>query len=95
MVCHLQLHAARPGEAEPANGHVKLPTYDIDAAWSYKNKGIFRTVGGFARDFLAHNKDDVRYRARVIMGAEAADIINTLLSRSQSLAQNKGKGGGK
>ncbi len=48
-----------------------LPTYDIDAAWSYKNKGVFRTVGGFARDFLAHRKDDVRYRMRVLMGSDA------------------------
>ncbi len=26
-----------------------LPTYDIDIAWSYKNKGLMRTVGGFIK----------------------------------------------
>ena len=26
-----------------------LPTYDIDMAWSYKNKGLLRNVGGFVK----------------------------------------------
>ncbi len=47
-----------------------LPTYDIDAAWAYKHKGVFRTVGGFCRDFLDGRKDDVRHRMQVILGRE-------------------------
>lgn len=26
-----------------------LPTYDIDIAWSYKHKGLLRTIGGFVK----------------------------------------------
>ncbi len=29
-----------------------IPTYDIDIAYSYKYKGLYRTLGGFARDFF-------------------------------------------
>ena len=38
--------------------------------------------------------NDARNKGAFVMGADATDI-NTLLSRSQSLAQSKGKGGGK
>ena len=38
--------------------------------------------------------NDERNKGAFVMGADATDI-NTLLSRSQSLAQSKGKGGGK
>ena len=38
--------------------------------------------------------NDERNKGALVMGADATDI-NTLLSRSQSLAQSKGKGGGK
>ena len=38
--------------------------------------------------------NEERNKGAFVMSAEAADI-NTLLSRSQSLAQRKGKGGGK
>ena len=48
-----------------------LPTYDVDSAWAYKHKGLFRTIGGFGRDFLAHRKDSVRYRMQVLLGREA------------------------
>jgi hypothetical protein len=30
-----------------------LPTYDIDIAWSYKNKGLKRSIGGFVKDILS------------------------------------------
>lgn len=30
-------------------GFTFVPTYDIDIAWSYKNKGILRNVGGFLK----------------------------------------------
>lgn len=43
-----------------------IPTYDIDAAWSFRHKGIFRTVGGDIRDFLQGNKDEIRLRHDVI-----------------------------
>ena len=47
-----------------------LPTYDIDAAWAFKHKGLFRSVGGYARDFVDGNKANMRYRTRVLFGAD-------------------------
>ena len=34
-----------------------IPTYDIDAAWAYRNKGFFRTTAAFLRDALVFNTD--------------------------------------
>ena len=47
-----------------------VPTYDVDAAWAYKHKGIFRTVAAFARDFFNFDFDEVKTRHRVIMGRQ-------------------------
>ena len=43
-----------------------VPTYDIDAAWAYKHKGIYRTMGAYIRDWLAGNRDEIRKRHEVI-----------------------------
>ena len=61
----------RYSDISPRREFEFLPTYDIDSAWAYRNKGIFRTVGGLGRDFLAHNKENMRYRMRVLMGTDA------------------------
>ena len=45
-----------------------VPTYDVDAAWAYKNKGIYRTVGAFFRDLAAGNYDEIRERHAVLRG---------------------------
>ena len=45
-----------------------IPTYDIDAAWSYKHKGIYRTVGGFLKDLAAGDRDRIRERHQVLRG---------------------------
>lgn len=45
-----------------------IPTYDIDIAWSFKNKGIIRNTGGFIRDFLALNWEAIKYRFQVLSG---------------------------
>lgn len=42
------------------------PTYDIDIAWSYKNKGFTRNVGGFLRDLIKLNFKDVKNRFLVL-----------------------------
>jgi len=44
------------------------PTYDIDIAWSYKNKGVTRNVGGSIRDLLHFNTKAVKQRFQVIIG---------------------------
>jgi len=38
-----------PGLALKQPGFTFLPTYDIDIAWSYKHKGLFRNAAGFLR----------------------------------------------
>lgn len=44
-----------------------LPTYDIDEAFSYKHKGLFRTVGGIAKDILKAKWKRVSSRIKVLM----------------------------
>lgn len=43
-----------------------VPTYDIDAAWAYKNKGLFRTTAAFARDILVLDKKEMKRRWEVL-----------------------------
>lgn len=41
-----------PGHHFPEGGFKFLPTYDIDIAWSYKNKGWLRNTGGLIKSIL-------------------------------------------
>ena len=43
------------------------PTYDIDYAWSYKYKGLLRTIGASARDFIK-NKTQFKQRIQTLRG---------------------------
>lgn len=47
-----------------------IPTYDIDMAWSYRHKGIGRTVVGFMRDAVHGDWNMVSQRGRVLLGKE-------------------------
>lgn len=47
-----------------------VPTYDVDAAWAYKNKGIFRTTAAYARDLLNLDFKECSKRWNVITGYE-------------------------
>lgn len=42
------------------------PTYDIDAAWAYKNKGLFRTLGAYAQNLLKKDWDEIKLRTSVL-----------------------------
>lgn len=44
-----------------------VPTYDIDAAWAYRNKGFFRTALAFCRDILHFDKNEIKYRFDVLI----------------------------
>jgi hypothetical protein len=46
------------------------PTFDIDMPWKYKNKGFFRTVGGFAKDLLNLNVVELKNRANILRGVK-------------------------
>jgi len=64
--------AARYPELEPHKRHrfTIVPTYDIDMAWSYKHKGLIRTMTGFARDMVNLRWKLVGQRFRVLFGNE-------------------------
>ncbi len=44
-----------------------LPTIDIDSPWCYKNKGIVRNIGGFFRDCLKVNLEEIPERLKVLL----------------------------
>ena len=49
-----------------------VQTVDIDAAWSYLHKGLFRTLAGYANDlFFRRDLANVRRRTRVLLHREA------------------------
>lgn len=47
-----------------------LPTIDIDSPWCYKNKGIVRNIGGFFRDWIRVNKEEIPERLAVLSGVK-------------------------
>lgn len=47
-----------------------IPTYDIDQAWSYYEKGITRNVGGLLRDISNLDFRKIGQRIRVLIGKE-------------------------
>lgn len=45
-----------------------LPTYDIDIAWSYRNKGLKRTLGGYLKSIVGGDFSAVQERTAVLLG---------------------------
>lgn len=43
-----------------------LPTYDIDIAWTYKEKGFVRNAGGLVKSIINGNMDEAKERIRVL-----------------------------
>ncbi len=58
-----------PGFKFPGHKYQFIPTIDIDAAWSYRQKGLFRSLGGYANSLLKFNFEDIVERSRVIFGS--------------------------
>jgi Family of unknown function (DUF7033) len=44
-----------------------IPTYDIDIAWAYLNKGLIRTIGGYFKAIFQLNFKDIGYRTAVLL----------------------------
>ena len=56
-----------PIEALPTRGFDMTNTVDIDSAYCYKNKGVFRSITGFCRDLFDHrDMEEVRQRFSVL-----------------------------
>jgi hypothetical protein len=51
------------------------PTFDIDMAWLYRNKGFLRTTSGFLKDFLKGKFEGIKERMDVLKG-DAGDPIH-------------------
>src|ERR1035437_426566 len=47
-----------------------IPTIDIDAAYSIKNKGFVRMMGGLIKSLYSKDNEGVKKRFRVLMGME-------------------------
>jgi hypothetical protein len=47
-----------------------IPTIDIDAAWAYKQKGVFRTLGGYINGLIKFDFTDIAERTKVLLGIE-------------------------
>lgn len=44
------------------------PSVDIDMPWKYKNKGFFRTMGGFAKDLVTGHFKELMNRFKILRG---------------------------
>jgi len=55
-----------PESALPPTPFLPLFTYDIDMAWSYRNKGFLRNTGGFFKSFLGRDLAAVKERSNVL-----------------------------
>lgn len=47
-----------------------IPTYDIDIAYSYSNKGILRNFGGYLFDLKKFNLKSIKNRTKVLFGLQ-------------------------
>ncbi len=47
-----------------------IPTYDVDQAWSYYEKGITRNIGGLLRNIWQFDLQKIGQRFRVLIGRE-------------------------
>jgi len=56
------------GAILPMQVYTFLPTYDIDIAWSYTNKGLWRNFGGSARSLLKRQWKSIGERINVLRG---------------------------
>lgn len=52
------------------------PSYDIDIAFSYRSKGVVRTVGGYANDLIKRNFKALSARTKALLGV-AEDPYDT------------------
>ena len=76
-----------PGDAWPTRRYRFVQTVDIDAAWCFLHKGVFRTVVGMLRDLVARRDvDEVKRRIRVLSGREPDpfDTFDYILDKHRS-----------
>ncbi len=47
-----------------------VPTIDIDAAWAFRHKGLYRSLGGFLKDLRVMDFDSIKRRYRSLLKLE-------------------------
>jgi hypothetical protein len=52
------------------------PTFDIDMAWLYKNKGFIRNAGGFIKDIFKGQLNTIKKRADILRGITTDPYFN-------------------
>lgn len=58
-----------------------IPTIDIDSAYAFKNKGFWRIIGGYLKNFRDRDYNEIKYRTKVLLGKkeDPFDTFNTLI----------------
>lgn len=62
--------AKYPGFKIPGHKYTFTPTIDIDAAWAYRQKGLFRTAGGYLHALVRLDFREITERTKVLSGIE-------------------------
>lgn len=70
----------------PGTRYQFIPTIDIDAAWAFKHKGLFRTIGGFLKDIKALDMESFSKRYKVMIGTgkdpfDTYDLMHSIHKR--------------
>jgi len=60
-----------PGFKIPGHTYKFIPTIDIDAAWAYRQKGLFRTLGGFGNSLIHLDFEGIMERSKVVLGKQS------------------------
>lgn len=59
-----------PAMKFPVQKYKYVSTIDIDNAFAYKEKGVMRTLGGYAKSFTRFDFPEVAERTKVLIGAQ-------------------------
>ncbi|PKP53300.1 MAG: hypothetical protein CVT92_04630 [Bacteroidetes bacterium HGW-Bacteroidetes-1] len=62
------LEQSFPGLKIIQNSYSYTPTYDIDAAWAYLHKGLYRSAGAYLRDIINLDFQEIKNRNHVLSG---------------------------
>lgn len=62
-----------------------IPTIDVDSAFAYKEKGIVRTLAGFAKDIIQTDFVNLKNRLNTLVGKskDPFDVFDSLISIQQ------------
>lgn len=80
-----KLKEAYPDFVIPLRKFHFVNTIDVDSAYSFKQKGVFRNVGGFIRDIFKQDYESVKMRAMVMLNRrkDPFDTFDFIISLSE------------